>query len=72
MVTAIELAGVWNRCSSIDNHDSFTYNLVSIWASWEEFVFRNDQISTGEIEEMQPKRIVISPGPARRRRLGSR
>jgi len=49
----------------LDNYDSFTYNLVQylgeLGASVE--VRRNDEVSVGEIEAMQPERIVISPGP---------
>ncbi|MCY3955321.1 MAG: aminodeoxychorismate/anthranilate synthase component II [Nitrospira sp.] len=49
----------------IDNYDSFTYNLVQylgeLGADIE--VFRNDKITMEEITELDPKRIVISPGP---------
>ena len=49
----------------IDNYDSFTYNLVQYFGELgvEVRVFRNDEISCGQIEEMQPDQIVISPGP---------
>ena len=49
----------------IDNYDSFTYNLVQYLGELhaEVQVFRNDQISVGEIERLQPDHIVISPGP---------
>ena len=49
----------------IDNYDSFTYNVVQYLGELGEEVrvFRNDKITTGEIEEMAPERIVISPGP---------
>ncbi len=49
----------------IDNYDSFTYNLVQYLAELGEDVrvFRNDQISTDEIRNLNPERIVISPGP---------
>jgi anthranilate synthase/aminodeoxychorismate synthase-like glutamine amidotransferase len=49
----------------IDNYDSFTYNLVQYLAEMGEDVrvFRNDAITTAEIEELGPDRIVISPGP---------
>jgi len=49
----------------IDNYDSFTYNLVQYIGSLgkELTVKRNDHISIREIEEMQPDKIVISPGP---------
>jgi anthranilate synthase/aminodeoxychorismate synthase-like glutamine amidotransferase len=49
----------------LDNYDSFTYNLVQylgeLGAKIE--VRRNDQVSLGEIEALQPERIVVSPGP---------
>ncbi len=49
----------------LDNYDSFTYNLVQylgeLGACVE--VRRNDEVSLGEIEAMQPERIVVSPGP---------
>ncbi|KAF0192415.1 MAG: anthranilate synthase component II [Gammaproteobacteria bacterium] len=49
----------------IDNYDSFTYNLVQYLGELgaEVRVFRNDQLSVGEIERMKPAQIVISPGP---------
>ncbi|NNE91373.1 MAG: aminodeoxychorismate/anthranilate synthase component II [Verrucomicrobiales bacterium] len=49
----------------IDNYDSFTYNLVQYFGELgaEMEVFRNDQISIGEIREKAPERICISPGP---------
>jgi anthranilate synthase component II len=49
----------------IDNYDSFTYNLVQYLGELgaELRVFRNDQVSLGEIRELKPTHIVISPGP---------
>lgn len=49
----------------IDNYDSFTYNIVQYLGELgaDVRVFRNDQITVGEIEKMAPDRIVISPGP---------
>lgn len=51
----------------IDNYDSFTYNLVQYLGELgqEIAVFRNDQITLEEIATMQPRKIVISPGPGR-------
>src|ERR1700730_11058813 len=56
----------------IDNYDSFTYNLVQYLGEMGEEirVFRNDQVSTGEIEQMHPERIVISPGPCTPKEAG--
>ena len=49
----------------IDNYDSFTYNLVQylgeLGASLA--VHRNDQVTLGEIQSLDPSHIVISPGP---------
>ena len=49
----------------IDNYDSFTYNLVQYLGELgaDVCVYRNDSINLQEIEELQPERIVISPGP---------
>ena len=49
----------------IDNYDSFTYNLVQYFGELGEDirVFRNNKITTDQIESLQPSRIVISPGP---------
>ena len=49
----------------LDNYDSFTYNLVQYFGELgaEVVVHRNDQITIGEIENMAPDHLVISPGP---------
>jgi anthranilate synthase/aminodeoxychorismate synthase-like glutamine amidotransferase len=49
----------------LDNYDSFTYNLVHyIGDSGEEvLVVRNDEITIEQIQDLNPKKIVISPGP---------
>ena len=49
----------------IDNYDSFTYNLVQYLGELGEDVrvFRNDQITLDEIEQLKPDRICVSPGP---------
>lgn len=49
----------------IDNYDSFTYNLVQYLGELgaELKVVRNDEITTGEIADLQPRKIVLSPGP---------
>ena len=49
----------------IDNYDSFTYNIVQYMGELgaDIQVKRNDQISIEEIESLNPKKIVISPGP---------
>jgi len=49
----------------IDNYDSFTYNLVQHLGELgaDPWVFRNDRITLGELNNMHPSHIVISPGP---------
>ena len=49
----------------IDNYDSFTYNLVQYFGELGQDVrvFRNDEISLDQIEQLNPDHIVISPGP---------
>ena len=49
----------------IDNYDSFTYNLYQYIGTFEDDirVVRNDRITIDEIKEMNPERIVLSPGP---------
>ena len=49
----------------IDNYDSFTYNLVQYFGELGQEVktFRNDKITIEEIRKLDPKYIVISPGP---------
>ncbi len=49
----------------IDNYDSFVYNLVQYIGELrgEPFVYRNDQLTLEQAMELDPDRIVISPGP---------
>jgi anthranilate synthase/aminodeoxychorismate synthase-like glutamine amidotransferase len=49
----------------IDNYDSFTYNLVQYLGELgaELQVFRNDQVTVGELEELEVDHLVVSPGP---------
>jgi para-aminobenzoate synthetase component 2 len=56
----------------IDNYDSFTYNLVQYLGELgaDLQVWRNDQISTEQIRELKPERILISPGPCSPRESG--
>jgi len=51
----------------IDNYDSFTYNLVQLLGKFNKkiIVKRNDEISEEEIAELQPDKIVVSPGPGK-------
>ncbi len=49
----------------IDNYDSFTYNLVQYLGELKADVkvYRNDEITVTEIEQMAPDHLMISPGP---------
>lgn len=49
----------------IDNYDSFTYNLVQYLGELKADVQveRNDEITTDEIADLDPQRIMLSPGP---------
>jgi len=55
----------------IDNYDSFTYNIVQTIAGnmradgvdEEIQVYRNDKITVQEIARLNPRRLLISPGP---------
>ena len=57
----------------IDNYDSFTYNIVQylgelgaeLAVAQDVRVYRNDRITVDQINEMQPRGVVISPGPGR-------
>jgi anthranilate synthase/aminodeoxychorismate synthase-like glutamine amidotransferase len=56
----------------IDNYDSFTYNLYQYLSELgaEVIVKRNDKINIKEIEDLNPSRILISPGPCTPREAG--
>ncbi len=49
----------------IDNYDSFTFNVVQYLAELgaDVQVFRNDEITLDDIEQLAPEQIVVSPGP---------
>ncbi len=49
----------------LDNYDSFTYNLVQYIGELgcEVEVRRNNQTTIGEIEDLHPTHILVSPGP---------
>lgn len=49
----------------IDNYDSFTFNLVRYVRELGEevLVYRNDQITLQQIANLNPQKIMISPGP---------
>ena len=51
----------------LDNYDSFTYNLVQRFGEIDSRidvrVARNDQITIDEVAALNPRGIVVSPGP---------
>lgn len=49
----------------IDHYDSFTYNLYQYISeiAGEVLVYRHDEITVRELEELNPSAIVLSPGP---------
>ncbi|MFH2106637.1 MAG: aminodeoxychorismate/anthranilate synthase component II [Candidatus Micrarchaeota archaeon] len=49
----------------IDNYDSFVYNLYQCLGELgaEVIVKRNNEITIGEVKQMKPDKIVLSPGP---------
>ncbi|NWF50040.1 MAG: aminodeoxychorismate/anthranilate synthase component II [Ignavibacteriaceae bacterium] len=51
----------------IDNYDSFTYNLYQMLGEMncKVVVKRNDEITIEQIQELNPDKILISPGPGR-------
>ncbi len=50
----------------IDNYDSFTYNIVQyceqLGANLK--IIRNDELNVEQIKQLNPSKIIISPGPA--------
>jgi para-aminobenzoate synthetase component II len=58
----------------IDNYDSFTHNLwqaLGACAGGEEVrVLRNDALAPGELRALEPRRVVLSPGPGHPSRSG--
>lgn len=51
----------------IDNYDSFSYNLYQLIGQVNDDieVYRNDKITSDEIEDLNPEAIILSPGPGR-------
>lgn len=56
----------------IDNYDSFTYNLYQYIGIFEDDikVVRNDEVTIEEIRQINPQRIVLSPGPKNPKEAG--
>ena len=61
------------RLLMVDNYDSFTWNLVHYLgeAGAEVEVIRNDALTVDDALARRPAGILVSPGPARRRRRAS-
>lgn len=55
----------------IDNYDSFVYNLRAYFeeAGHEILVVENDGITIGQIRQMKPEGIIISPWDRKHRRM---
>ncbi|MFO7445443.1 MAG: aminodeoxychorismate/anthranilate synthase component II [Ignavibacteriaceae bacterium] len=51
----------------IDNYDSFTYNLVQLLGKFKNklIIKRNDEINEEQIADLNPDKILISPGPGK-------
>lgn len=51
----------------IDNYDSFSYNLYQLIGEINPDikVIRNDEMTVEEIRNLNPERIIVSPGPGR-------
>ncbi|MDD5645494.1 MAG: aminodeoxychorismate/anthranilate synthase component II [bacterium] len=49
----------------IDNYDSFTYNIVQYIGElgYKPLVYRNDEISIGELGKIRFEKLIVSPGP---------
>lgn len=56
----------------LDNYDSFSFNLYQMIGSIEPDikVMRSDSVSVDEIERLNPKAVIISPGPGRPEEAG--
>ena len=56
----------------IDNYDSFSYNLYQLIGETEPHikVIRNDEMTVDEIRQLNPGRIILSPGPGRPENAG--
>ena len=58
-------AGMSTKVLVVDNYDSFVYILVQYLGELgaDPIVYRHDAITVDEVVELDPDRILISPGP---------
>ncbi len=58
----------------IDNYDSFTYNLVQYCGELMDGkaieVFRNDMVTPRKVLDLNPEKIILSPGPGKPEQAG--
>jgi anthranilate synthase/aminodeoxychorismate synthase-like glutamine amidotransferase len=56
----------------IDNYDSFTYNIVQYLGEMNVAmqVVRNDQVTVAQVRELNPERLLVSPGPCSPKEAG--
>jgi anthranilate synthase component II len=61
------------RVLVVDNHDSFTYNLVHLLEELgaDVVVRQSDAVTVDDARALEPDRLVISPGPGRPAGAGS-
>ncbi len=57
----------------VDNYDSFTYNLVQAFLTLGAAVTvrYNDEVTTDELDTLDPTHLVVSPGPGRPESAGA-
>ena len=57
----------WMMILLIDNYDSFSYNLYQLIGTLypQIRVVRNDELTVGQVRQMRPEGILLSPGPGR-------
>ncbi len=65
MATVDEEPPAAGRVLVVDNYDSFAYNLVQYVGEMarEVVVRRNDALSVGDVRELDPDAVIVSPGP---------
>jgi anthranilate synthase/aminodeoxychorismate synthase-like glutamine amidotransferase len=57
----------------VDNHDSFTWNLVHGLSHWDPdvVVVESDETSVADVVALSPRGVVLSPGPGRPEQAGA-